>query len=426
MDDATFAAGRNSSPFNRLTVLFVVVIGFLAFVSMLYFLAAGDTGDPRDEGAAHASATGLNGYAGLVRLLEKEGFDVTLSRTPGGLETTDLLILTPNLYSDPEQIGEILKSREYLGPTLVILPKWMASGPPRNIPDEVADKFRDGWVQLGNATAMDWTGQLAEPYKFSQKIKTLEDDNAPAWKGLKLAGELPTRTIAYAEKNDLHEPLIADAAGHALAMNVLGHEGSDYYDDAHWTTFVVEPDLMNNYGLADRERAKAALALIRQAGYGFDYQAITFDMTLNGFGGAENLLTLAFRPPFLAATLCLILAMLIIGWRAFMRFGPAAARGPEIAFGKKRLISNGAGLVVRARRLGLLTDPYADLSARRIAQKLGLHRHEPADIDTALAVRLPEEEPYSQRAQRLRGAHSPTEILRAAQALRELEGKLAK
>lgn len=191
------------------------------------------------------------------------------------------------------------------------------------------------------------------------------------------------------------------------------------------TIFVVEPDLVNNYGLADPERAKAAVALVREAGFGNENR-VTFDQTLNGFGGAENLLTLAFRPPFLAATLCLILAMVIIGWRAFLRFGPAAIRGPEIAFGKKRLVSNGAGLIVRAKRLRLLAAPYAALSARRLAAKLGLHRHEPEDIDAALAARLPEEEPFSTRAERLRNAHTPNEILRAAQALRELEGKLAK
>lgn len=416
---------RGASPFNRFTVFAVVLVGFIAFVAMLYFLGAGDTGDRQNRGEAHASATGLNGYAGLVRLLQNEGYDVTLSRSPSGLETNDLLILTPSLYSDPEEIGQILENRQYLGPTLVILPKWMARPPAQNLPADVADKFKDGWVQLGDPWEIDWTKQLPEPFAFDRKLEKLSEDEVPGWNGLKLSGELPTRNIAYAEASKLHDPIIADAAGHTLAFTVLGEEDSTYYNEAHWTVFVVEPDLMNNYGLADPQRAKAALALIKEAGFA-DQSAITFDQTLNGFGGAENLLTLAFRPPFLAATLCLILAMLIIGWRAFLRFGPAAVSGPEIAFGKKRLVSNGAGLIVRAKRLRLLAEPYADLSARRLAAKLGLHRHEVEDIDAALAARLPDEEPFSSRAQRLRAAHTPHEILRAAQALRELEGKLAK
>ncbi|MBV7258149.1 DUF4350 domain-containing protein [Erythrobacter crassostreae] len=420
------AATRSSSPFSKMAVLGIVLVGFLAFISLLYFLSAGDTGDQRNDGAAHASATGLNGYAGFVRLLEKENYDVTLSRTPGGLETTDLLILTPSLYADGEEIGRILNNRDYLGPTIVILPKWFANRPPRNLPGESAGEFKEGWVQLGGATQLAWTSELPGVFEFEHQIETLEETEAPNWSGIETAGELPTKTVAYAEENELHQPLITDGAGHTLALSVLGEEGSEYYEDAHWTIFVVEPDLVNNYGLARSENAEAALALVREAGYGGEYESVTIDMTLQGFGGADNLLTLAFRPPFLAATLCLILAMLIIGWRAFLRFGPAAVSGPEIAFGKKRLVSNGAGLIVRAKRLGLLAEPYADLSARRLSHRLGLTRPEPEAIDAALAARLPDEEPYSLRADRLREAQSPTEILRAAQALRELEGKLAK
>lgn len=424
---ASPAAGtRRASPFSRLTVLAVVFVGFLAFIALLYFLSAGDTGERKSTTAAHASATGLNGYAGFARLLEKEGFDVELSRTPSGLETTDLLVLTPPMNADAEEIGQIIANRDYLGPTLVILPKWQASGPPNNLQSESADKFKDGWVQLGGGIEQTWAEDLPGVFSLDQEVEVLDKDATLGWEGVETAGELPTRTIAYAEENALHSPLITDDAGHTLALSVLGEEGSDYYDDAHWTIFVVEPDLVNNYGLAKPENAEAALALVREAGYGGDYESVTIDMTLNGFGGADNLLTLAFRPPFLAATLCLILAMLIVGWRAFLRFGPAAVSGPEIAFGKKRLVSNGAGLIVRANRFGLLAAPYADLSARRLAQRLGLIKPDPEAIDAALAARLPDEEPYSLRAERLREAQSPTDILRAAQALRELEGKLAK
>lgn len=419
------AEASGASPFSRFTVFAVVAVGFLAFIAMLYFLGAGDTGERQNRGEAHATATGLNGYAGLVRLLESEEYEVTLSRTPSGLETNDLLIITPSLYSDPEEIGQILENRQYLGPTLVILPKWMASPPPPNLTGEAAEKFKDGWVRLNGAPDIGWAGDLPNPFEIQRAVDADEANGSVGFKGFNVSGQLPTGTIAYSEPSDIHDPIITDDAGRTLAFNVLGDEGSTYYAEAYWTIFVVEPDLMNNYGLADPARAKAALALVQEAGFGGEYD-ITFDQTLNGFGGAENLLTLAFRPPFLAATLCLILAMIIIGWRAFLRFGPAAVRGPEIAFGKKRLVSNGAGLIVRAKRLRLLAEPYADLSARRLAAKLGLHRHGTEDIDAALAARLPGEEPFSSRAERLRGAHTPHEILRAAQALKELEGKLAK
>ena len=238
------------------------------------------------------------------------------------------------------------------------------------------------------------------------------------------SGVLPTKNIVYAEESSAHEAQIVDGAGHILALKVIGNQGTDYYDNAHWTTIVVEPDLMNNFGLADRNRAAAAIELVRDAAYGDD-TLITFDMTMHGYGNSTNLLTLAFQPPFLAATLCLILAILVVGWRAFLRFGPAAASAPDIAFGKSRLVSNGAGLIVRARRLGLLGSPYIALIERKLSRALGLSKPDAASIDEALARRLPSEEPYSYRAARLENAEKPSEILRAAQALNDLTEKLS-
>ncbi|NBC88631.1 MAG: DUF4350 domain-containing protein, partial [Alphaproteobacteria bacterium] len=222
---------------------------------------------------------------------------------------------------------------------------------------------------------------------------------------------------------DTLEPLISDGAGHVLAFNVLGEEGSEFYENAHWTVIVAEPDIVNNWGLADPARAAAALALVRAAGFGEDTRVV-FDLTLNGFSGAQNLLSLAFRPPFLAATLCLILALLVVGWRAFMRFGAVAASVPETGFGKQRLVRNGAGLVLRAKRLRLLTQPYAALARRRIARALGLRHADDEAIDAALAARLPGEPPFSARARTLRDAEAPDDILRAARALDELARKL--
>lgn len=413
---------HGSSPFGRGAVLGMVGIGFIAFIAMLYFLSVGDTGDSENNGAAHAASNGLNGYSALVRLLEAEGYDVNRSREQSGLETEDLLILTPPAYFDPEEMSKLLRERAYVGPTLVIVPKWLAFGFPPEVPPEVTDKIKKGWVQLGDAYAPDWIAELEEPYAITAEIKT---DTKPTWAGLQSQGDLPDEVVIGAAPKTDHQALVIDGSARRLAVTYPNVDMFGDSEDTYWVTFVVEPDLMNNYGLSDAERAAVALKVIDQAGYGSDYP-VTFDLTLNGFGGSINLLTLAFRPPFLAATLCLIVAMIIVGWRAFQRFGPAVAAGPAIAFGKSRLVANGAGLIMRAGRLRLLAEPYVDLSTRRLADTLGLTKHDPDTIDGALATRLPEEEPYSRRVVRLREAKKPSDILRAAQALKELEGKLSK
>lgn len=403
----------------------VVSVGVLAFLAMLYFLSAGDTGPRSQEGEAHAAATGLNGYAGLVRLLQGEGREVTLSREPGGLETDNLLILTPPAHADAKEFGALLEKREWFGPTLIILPKWIAQPPPPDLDDEVTEKFGDGWVQLTGAVEAGWLAQLPEVYRSVHRLEILEDGQSRRWRGLARSGELPTGTLAFVEEYGKIEPLVRDAGGHVLAYTLPPGRTADLRNGVHPIIFVAEPDLLNNFGLADPARASAALALVSEAAYGDDH-AITFDLTLNGFGGATNLLTLAFRPPFLAATLCLLIALVIVAWRAFMRFGPAATPRREIAFGKGGLVVNTAALIVRAGRLRLLTRPYVTLVERRIAARLGLARHDPETIDAALSARMPDEESFSHYAQRLRDAHSATEILRAAGALKNLEGKIGR
>ncbi|WP_086617966.1 DUF4350 domain-containing protein [Erythrobacter tepidarius] len=412
--------------FSRGGAFGLIFGGFALFLALIWLIGAGEGVGGGNNGEAHAAAKGLNGYAGLVRLVAASGYDAVRSRSPAGLETDGLLVLTPPPDADAQQIGAILEKRENIGPTLVILPKWSALGPPQVLPSAVRERFKPGWVILDDAFATDWPKLLPGPYGFTHKLDILDHDRRARWNGLGLTGSLPTAKVAHAVIGQGQTQLVGDGSGRVLAMRVGNEEGTDVRANTHWTVFLAEPDLANNYGLADRQRAAAALALIDAATQGGAIDQITFDLTLNGFGPSENLLTLALRPPFLAATLCLLLALVIIGWRAFKRFGGAAAEGgPAIAFGKARLIANGAGLILRARRFHLLGAPYAALSARRLAERLGLARPDPDALDQALARRLPLVEPFSRRAARLEAAGKPADILAAAQALDDLVTKLS-
>jgi hypothetical protein len=270
-----------------------------------------------------------------------------------------------------------------------------------------------------------------------------------------MSGSLPESRISWSDGSEL-VPLIANGEGQTLAgylnddstyevlpkaagidvdasTSANDEEYANEYDDEYYeddlgkwpVTFIVEPDLVNNFGFADPKRAKLATAFVELAKDGGDLP-IVFDLTLNGFGNSKNLLTLAFTAPFLAATLCLILAMIVVAWRAFRRFGPPVAEGRSIAFGKARLIKNSAGFIQRSKRLHLLSEPYADMTRDRIVSALALRTSDDAAIDQALARRLPEAPKFSTSAERLRAAKSPNEILRAAAALKTIERMLSK
>ena len=423
--------GAAASPFSPRTLLAVLGVGAAAFLLLLYAIGAGWDGSRDRNGGAHAAANGLNGFAGLVRLLEEQGHEVSLSRSEARLDDEGLLVLTPQHGADGEAIAEIISARRYVGPTLLILPKWVAL-PADQLPGVEA---QPGWVMLGGAVAPDWLEEI-EGLEPSES----EVGERKRWNGIEMTGAFPDPTQVLSLDPPRVLPLVTDEQGDVLA-GYMADQGSypvlaeaanlpardpeelDTDEDLWPVVIVAEPDLMNNYGLADRTRAQLAHAIVDAALEDYELD-IVFDLTAAGIARSENLLTLAFRPPFLAATLCLLLAALVIAWRAFRRFGPPVAEAPALAMGKRQLARNGGGLVARAKRLHLLGPPYAALVAARLAEALGIREADPEVREAAIARVLAARglaTDYAARADALRRARHPNELLRAAGALRTIE-----
>lgn len=424
-----------ASPFSPRALLALLGVGAAAFLVFLYALGAGWTGDGSRSGAAHAASNGLNGFAGLVALLEAGGEEIELSRNEARLDDEALLVLTPQSFTDGEAIAEIIEARRYIGPTLLILPKWLAM----SAEQFTQLKARRDWVVIGTAVTPDWLKEI-EGFD-SAKLDLVERRR---WEGLGLTGPLPDpeQVLMLDSSNVL--PLVTDEQGDVLAGYL--DDGGAYpslneaaglpprnaedeeLDTERWAVVVVaEPDLLNNFGMADPARAELATRIVEAAKEGQDLPVV-FDLTLAGLSGKQNLLTLAFAPPFLAATLCLILAGLVIAWRAFRRFGPPVAEAPALAMGKRQLARNAAGLVERARRWHLLGPPYAALVVSRLAASLGIRETDPAAREAAIARLLAArgiEPDFAARAETLRQARHPGELLRAAGALRTIERTLA-
>jgi len=426
--------GQGAPAFNPRVVLGLLLFGAIAFAATLYFIGAGETSRGPNDGGSHAAAKGLTGYAALAEILEAEGHEVSLSRSPGTLDDEALLILTPPAFTDGEEIAELIGNRRYVGPTLLILPKWYAM----EIPEVVPVKKEDGWVILGGAGMPSWVEAFDGQYATKLALGPLDPAQGPHWQSGTRRGVLPNprqvQTIGDATMIPLvtasngnilvgyyddggHYPVLDEAAG-------LPPANEEDLDTSRWNFMVVaEPDLFDNYGMADRERAALAHEIVDLAMEGEDLP-IVFDLTLNGLGRTQNLLTLAFAPPFLAATLCLALAMIVVAWRAFHRFGPPLAEARAIAFGKRRLVANGAAFILRTRRLHLLTGPYIETMRQRLATALRLRGSDDETLDRAIATRLPDAPGFAESAEALRQATRPNEILRAASALKSLERKL--
>ncbi|WP_114521568.1 DUF4350 domain-containing protein [Altererythrobacter sp. ZODW24] len=445
-EPAAAPSAKAQGAFNPRVVLVLLLFGFAAFLATLYFIGTGNTGRDVNDGGGHVSGSGLNGYAALADYLEAEGHEVTRSRSQGALDDYGLLVLTPTHYVDGEELGQIIENRRFMGPTLIIMPKWHAARIPAGLPG--AGEAKDGWVVLQGASAADLDIGLPVLDDLDAKVEfeeskdgaTVSKPSGPlqTWRSNGRAGKLPSNKALQTISSGGVVSLVRDSKNQTLA----GYVDDGYYsslidmaerpepedDDFDYSQYpviiVAEPDLLNNWGFSNRANAELAHELI-DAAMNYDDGPIIFDMTLNGLGTSKNLLTLAFSPPFLAATICLIIALIAIGWRAFRRFGPPVHEGRQIAFGKSQLVENSAGFIRRAKRLHLVGAPYASLMSGRIAEALGLRSADDISlVEDALAKRAPDAPSYSENVRKLREARDPGEMLRSAQALKSIERML--
>ena len=418
-----------ASPFGPRSVLALVGIGALAFVALLYALGAGLTGGGGgNDGGGHALSRSLTGYAALARLAERAGMTVEVVRDPSRLDGPGLLVLTPPHDADAAELDRIVRERRYVGPTLVVTPKWL--GMP--LPPE-ATQGKPGWVLLGGGSSPEWRGFHDE---ITLDLPESEDAAAVQWRARGQRGALPDPRFVQTGSGMGLVPLVRPTSGSGMLAGYLSDDGRypalrDFSgeaaplgggdEDLQPVIFVFEPDLLDNYGLARRETALGALALLRAANAG-SAGPIRFDVTLNGLGRTRNLLTLAFTPPYLAATLALLMAAFVAAWRAFNRFGPPRVQARAIAYGKSALVENSAGLIRRAGRLRLLGAPYAALVAARLVRLLGLPPGTSVEaIDIAQGRRGLPGPSFTELAAALAAARTPHDLIRRAAALRSLE-----
>lgn len=388
-------AQRDGGPFASRLMFALVGLGVLAFIVSLVMGAYAPNMRSGKDGGPHALSNAATGFSGIVQLAEATGRGPRILRNVKQLYGEELAVVTPANGSVP--LGDILKARGSRA-TLIILPKWQAER--RRSPS--------GWVAVKGVMPELLIENVLAP-EFPIEISRRRTERQPLQGRSPLvpsAGLLREPAVVQTISGYRLQPLIVDSKG----ATVLGKAGRrNIY-------LLSDPDLLNNHGLASRDGAKAALALLDDLNStGAD--GLLFDVTANGFGGTRNPLQLLFDPPFLAITLILFAALLLAGWQALTRFGAPALPVRSIAFGKAALVDNSAALVRKAGREPQLGDRYADLVRQRAA---GLF-HLPAtlsayEIDEALD-RLRPDRPFSKLATAIGEARDRSELTVAARAL---------
>lgn len=404
-------AAANDTSFNPKLIVGVIAVGIVAFIALWALIALGPQLSSGNDGGGHALSKAAPGYAGIVDLLERADAPVELRRSKQSEIDEDypsLLILTPTHRTKPAEIEELLAAQGGAR-VLIVLPKWQAM----RIPGQ---DQKPGWVSAGFPATPD--DQLLPADAFGSV-----DIQAPQAKAQMVAADVGGRQFsAYLPDNaqvvdgDAIEPLIAGANGGAVLARV---KDRDLY-------ILADPDLINNFAFASRDKARAAAMLVDAVGEDAAVDALAFDLSLNGFGGQRSLLRFAFVPPFIGITLCLIAAGLLALWQAWARFGPALKPQRAIPISKAALIANSADLIKQARRELDGADAYVHSQRIAIARRL----HAPSGLDDAATDSWIDRHVkdgdtlFSELARRLPLARNRHEFLGDAQALHDIRKEL--
>lgn len=399
------AAGGEGA-FSARTMLLIVVGGIACFVAMIVLGAFAPDFQNARNGGSHALSTAATGFNGIVRLAEATGRRPTVGRSDLLLgDWEGLAVLTPE--TGTVDVGSALEKRGGK-PTLVVMPKWTT----------VADKHHPGWVRIqGLRRHFDPEATLAPQWQVKVARRRRSEGEPLTLTASEAGGDIvipAPRLLQTMSGADL-KPLLTARDG-AIVLARVG-EGKTY--------LLADPDILANDGLADLRRADGALRMLDYLN-GNSGEPILFDVTLNGLGRSPSPLKLAFMPPFLAATLSLAAALLLLGIRAATRFGRPVPPERALAFGKRALIDNTAALIGKARREGGLGGRYVDMARERAAAAFGAPPRLTGAALDAYLDKVGRGRPFSELAAAASEVRHPADVLAAAQALndwqRENEG----
>jgi hypothetical protein len=345
----------------------LVVIGALSLLFYVVFAAYAPDLSGENDGRPNALSRSAVGFAALDEFLREQDIPVQISRGLGAAEfaKASLIVLTPSIENTKNEVLAVSGSE----PKLIILPKWIVT----------PDRLRPGWVgKVGLEDESKIAQRLLNPLAPSSKLLR-RGGTAPASlhngvrnSGLKTGPIESLQTIAGPKWIGY----VTDADGRAVVSRLMGSQ----------TYVLADPDLLNTRGLHDLDTARAAAAIIQSLRV--NNGPVILDVTLSGYRRSPNILRLIFEPPLLGATLCALLAALLLGIHAAMRFGPAERGDRIFAFGKQALADNSAALISMLHREHRMAPRYAAAMRRRVARAVGIPTGQQEDAFNALLDEL--------------------------------------
>ncbi len=396
-------ADGNANPFSPRLVALLVLAGIGAFLGFLFLTAYAPQLKIRGGSSMSPMSKSAVGFYGLSHLSEMTGRRTDFTQSRNDWSATGFMIVTIGPDTDVAKLKNLVAVRRATErtKTLYILPKW-STRPIFGKPD---------WVQHNGTLDAEFSPDILTVFgriKFAEG-KAVNGGRVRGVPGSEMVGvdaAMPRNPHFIASGM---QPVLADTVGRTvLGRTDLPNGAADY--------ILADPDLLSNMALKTPQGARSALEIVDALRANAD-DSVGFDMVLNGVDN-RNLLQLMFEPPFLALTLAVLAAALLVGIHAFGRFGPALPEPRAIPFGKRALADNAAILLARAGAVRRLGDRYVAIVRESAATALGASALEPGQLEPWLAqlpgVRGPD---FGTLAAAARDATDSEGMRAAAQAL---------
>jgi hypothetical protein len=412
-------------------IIGLVLVSVFAFAALVLLMSYSD--ELRDDEPVIATATDPSavGYTGLQTLLTELGYEVKVDpyQHKGNWNGRDFRLYFPTGAFSEDRLERI----DPYVPGLFILPKWQVvqiapdspevirrsnpglSSSASRILDVIAPDTR---VHASRDVLVDWTApgtdlpvSISYPRWIGEAPPEEDVDETEAENSDTETSEDETQNDEEAEDNvevDVeenaltNEEQIEEALQQFIRFSRIEFVDTSpptdvfsslYPADDPYIMVLAEPDFLSNHGIATQSRSEAALALLSVAldYYDIEDPVFVFDDNLRRRDTSQNLVKLLTRPPFLAATLCLLMAGALIGWQGFNRFGDAAREGddaPDTASrGPRALAESAAQFILGAGRIDALAPNYADVVRRQAIEAMGVSVWDRARADAAIRSR---------------------------------------
>lgn len=412
--------------FSPALMVGLVIVGLFAFSALILLSSYADELRPDDTPIATAQDPSAVGYLALRHLLDEAGVETRTDpyAHKGAWDGRSIRLYFPTPAFSKKRAERI--DRDV--PGILVLPKWIAipiedgatdvirprdpglSSTARNIMDILLpdDRLLNGEEIRASIFIGDANARQAHVIKYPQFIAPPKTDLKSILDNIAEGEAANEQQIdAGIEGDEDAEKSHADQLGEGTSIvrgidasamaaqhppTLTGSRSGVYLKQIEGTKLYVlsEPDLFNNQALKIQSGAEAAIGILSLVSAQFDIAdpIIVFDDSLRRRDTRQNLVKLLTRPPFLAATLCLLAAGAFVGWQSVERFGdPERSDNDQPRGGSASLARTSAQFIRGAGRMIMIAPFYSDVVRRQVIEALGVALWDETRIDALIEKR---------------------------------------